>query len=148
MTTAKKTSPKKRSCSKCGKMNAIPPARLCPTCKRASKKASKEKARETRAQNVYGLLPGDYQKLWESSNGTCFICGGKGGGRLAIDHDHRLEGGEAVRGLLCYTCNSILLARIGKDDPDRLDMLLTNAVAYLRNPPAAKILGFENSQNA
>ena len=128
---------KKRKCGRCGKPNAIPPARLCPTCKRKAKTAAKEKARNNRAQKVYGLEDGDYAKLYAASGGRCYICSGKGSGKLAIDHNHST--GE-VRGLLCTRCNYHLLGRIGKDDPVLLREIMETAIAYLEEPPSRKIL--------
>ena len=131
---------KKRKCTRCGKMNAVHPKRLCATCRKLSKKESLAKVRNTRAQKVYGLRDGDYQLLWNSSPhgpGTCWICGGKGSGKLHVEHNHKTG---AVRGLCCYTCNVLVLARIGKDNADRLEMILTNAVEYLRTEPAQQIL--------
>ena len=127
----------KRKCSRCGKPNAVPPARLCPTCKRKARQQAQEKARNNRAQSVYKLRDGDYQKLYDHSKGKCYICGGRGGGKLNIDHNH--ETGE-VRGLLCTKCNYILLGRIGKDNPDILEAIMSSAVDYLRNPPSRKII--------
>lgn len=131
----------KRACTQCGKSNAVPPARLCPTCRRANKKASAARAHDKRVQEVYGLAPGDYERLWNASKGRCYICGGGSTKRLAVDHDHKKQGRESVRGILCYNCNSVLLPRIAKDDPDRLERLAARAVDYLRNPPAHRILG-------
>lgn len=128
---------KKRKCTRCGKMNAVPPKRLCPTCRRQSKKIAQENARNNRAQRVYGLEDGDYAKLYAASGGRCYICGGKGSGKLAIDHNHTT--GE-VRGLLCTRCNYHLLGRIGKDSPEILREIMTKAIDYLENPPSRKIL--------
>jgi len=90
--------------------------------------------------NVYGLKDGDYQKLWDNAPygpGTCYICGGKGSGKLHIEHNHKTG---AVRGLCCYTCNSVILARIGHDSVDRLEFLLGNAIKYLEEEPGQTIL--------
>jgi hypothetical protein len=92
------------------------------------------------------MLPGDLAKLDAAAPygpGTCYICGGKASGKLNTDHDHGKEGRESVRGRLCTLCNYQLLGRIGKDDPDRLEWIMKNAVEYLRNPPAQEILNKE-----
>src|SRR5690348_4757521 len=126
----------KKKCSRCGKLRKIAPrARLCATCKREAKTKAKENARNNRAQKVYGLGDGDYAKLYAASNGRCYICNGKGSGKLAIDHNH--ETGE-VRGLLCTRCNYHLLGRIGKDDPTILREIMERAIAYLEVPPSRK----------
>lgn len=131
----------KRPCSKCGKPNAVKPARLCPTCKRVNKKASRTASHERHVADTYGLLPGEYAKLLTAQNGSCAICG-RGGkvAHLAVDHDHALEGRDSVRGLLCKNCNFYLLGRMAGDSEERLIMILTNAIAYLHEPPAQKVL--------
>lgn len=132
---------KRRPCATQGcSRYAVKPKRKCATCLRESKKTAKAKARNNRAQTVYGLKDGDYQKLWDNAPfgpGTCYICGGKGSGKLHIEHNHKTG---AVRGLACYTCNTILLSRLGKDSWERLEFLLTNAVKYLKDEPAQQIL--------
>ena len=128
----------KRACSQCGKPNAQPPARLCYTCKKANGKAAKARAHDRYVVETYGISAGDYAKLLALQGGVCAICGGKGGGkRLALDHNHAT--GQA-RGLLDRNCNFILLGRMAKDDPDRLTAILSNAVAYLQDPPYQRML--------
>lgn len=130
----------KRPCTQCGKPNAVPPKRLCPTCARANKKASAARAHERQVGVTYGLLPGDYERLMAASNGRCYICGGGSGKRLVVDHDHKKQGRESVRGLCCQLCNLQLLGRIGKDDPVRLALIMDAAIRYLQDPPAQRIL--------
>jgi hypothetical protein len=126
----------KRVCANkdCGKRNAIPPARLCPTCKRKNKAASKAKSHDKYVQETYGLAPGEYEALLELQGGVCYICkGGKSSKRrLAVDHDH--ETGKP-RGLLCRNCNYVWLGRMLKDKMDRLLMYFTNTRDYLDDPP-------------
>jgi len=130
----------KRPCIDCGKTNAVPPKRLCPTCTRAHKKASAEKAHARRVEATYGISAEDYELLLKASGGRCFICGSRGGRkRLAVDHDHTKEGRESVRGLTCTSCNHYLLGKVAHDDPDRLEEIAIKAVQYLRNPPAQSI---------
>lgn len=54
----------------------------------------------------YRLAISDYDRMLESQNGRCAICGttvpGRGRKRFCIDHDH--VAGK-VRGLLCMACN-------------------------------------------
>lgn len=81
----------------------------------------------------YGLLPGQYEKLFAAQGGRCAICGNRPGRkRLAVDHDHVT--GE-VRGLLCYRENKLVLGG-AKDSLT----ILRRAVAYLENPPARTVL--------
>src|SRR5690606_35520455 len=131
----------KRACTQCGKPNAVPPARLCPTCKRVNAKASKERAHLKRVAETYGISAEDYAALVAWSDGRCYICARRGGRkRLAVDHDHSLTGRESVRGLLCTSCNHYLLGKVAHDDADRLEELAARAVDYLCNPPGPRIL--------
>ena len=98
----------------------------------------------TAAMTNYGISPADYRELYLAQLGRCYICRkakgmhpddpkGRGGRRLAIDHNHLLGNRRcAVRGLLCSggdrTCNRII-GWIGVD-------ALQRAVQYLNDPPA------------
>jgi len=68
-----------------------------------------------------------YAQLFAAQKGVCAICGSQNGysvgGRLVVDHDHKLD---MARGLLCHQCNT----GIGclKDSPE----LLQKAIKYLR----------------
>jgi hypothetical protein len=58
----------------------------------------------------YGLTPKEWDKLYESQQGCCAICGRHQSEvpekrRLAVDHNH-LTG--SIRGLLCTSCNTKL----------------------------------------
>ena len=101
----------------------------CATHWRDEKKRRKGSAHEKRVQKVYGLGPGDYDRLYELQGGRCAICKIATGAtkRLAVDHDH-VTG--LVRMLACGPCNKI----IGhfRDDPN----MLRNAAWVLENPPA------------
>lgn len=134
----KKKSVKKRPCTQCSKPNAVPPARLCPTCKRKNKRESAERRHDAYVVDTYGLSVGEYKLLKEFQGGACAICGrGKGKSvRLAVDHDHTT--GE-VRGLLCKLCNHVLLGKIGHDDVEWLQKLLVNSIEYLTNPPSQQM---------
>jgi hypothetical protein len=54
----------------------------------------------------YGISPDEYNRLFESQNGRCAICG-KPQSELkkALHVDHNHDSGE-IRGLLCFTCNA------------------------------------------
>lgn len=90
-----------------------------------------EHDRKVRA--VYGLGPGDYERLYAAQNGRCAGCRRATGRtkKLAVDHDHTT--GE-VRGLLCSGCNRA----IGhlRDDAEAFFRL----GLYLINPPARLVL--------
>jgi hypothetical protein len=101
----------------------------CATHWRAEKARRKAASHEKRVQKVYGLAPGDYDRLYAAQGGKCAICRRATGARkkLAVDHDHATG---LVRMLACGPCNKI----IGhfRDDPN----LLRTAAWVLENPPA------------
>lgn len=82
--------------------------------------------RAAHLRREYGLTVEDYDLMLASQGGGCAICGATEGNfrrkRLAVDHDHKTG---AVRGLLCYLCNSLI--GNAKDDPD----VLVRAAEYL-----------------
>jgi hypothetical protein len=61
-----------------------------------------------RVVSRYGLTVQEYTKLLEKQGYACAICGAphydENGKRLYIDHNHA-QGLNAVRGLLCASCN-------------------------------------------
>ena len=75
----------------------------------------------------YGITVADYDAMVERQGNRCACCGATspGANRVAwlVDHDHTTN---AVRGLLCYLCNTGI-GMLGDD----LDGVL-NAVAYLQ----------------
>lgn len=108
-----------------------PRSRRCASHYRIHTKAQRAEAAEKRVQRVYGLEPGEYERLLAFQGGTCAFpkCRARGmRRRLAVDHDH--DTGE-VRGLLCAAHNYELLGKYLKDLQDALD--------YLDNPPARRL---------
>lgn len=103
------------------------------------KKARKEATHDKRTQRVYGLAPGEYQRLYEAQGGRCAIlrCRATGTGRrkLAVDHDHKTG---KVRGLICSTHNQ-MFADNG-DDPE----VFQSMANYLKSPPFNLTLGGDN----
>lgn len=81
---------------------------------------------------IYGLKPGDYDKIYAVQGGRCPICQRATGKakRLAVDHNHAT--GE-VRGLLCGHCNEKIVGYL-RDDPKAF----ARAIDYLLNPPARR----------
>ena len=75
---------------------------------------------------AYRLTCDDYDGLLAEADGKCQRCG-KPRAKLEIDHDHRF-GYEAVRGLLCGSCNKVMI----QADAGRLAKLDEQTVAYLR----------------
>jgi hypothetical protein len=80
----------------------------------------------------YGITLVDYTEMRILQGGVCKICRKSNGDKpLVVDHDHAMERPngtcpkEAVRGLLCSTCNHGL--GNFRDDPQ----ILRHAIAYL-----------------
>lgn len=61
------------------------------------------KMRERNLLRLYGLSTADLNRMKAKQRGRCAICGR--GRRLMVDHDHATD---AVRGLLCFVCNTHL----------------------------------------
>lgn len=111
----------------------------CRECKRTADATRKRKRPNQDAeyfrsiQIAYGCSKKQYEYLFDAQDGRCAICGrghkvkfikgGKAAKRLSLDHCHN---SNAVRGLLCQTCN----AGIGmlKDSVE----LLESAIFYLK----------------
>lgn len=99
---------------------------------RQSKDARKLRQKRYNLKRNYGLTIEEYNKMLESQQGVCAICGkeeyltdNKGQTRpLSVDHNH--ETGE-VRGLLCDRCNRGI--GIFYEDVDALE----KAIQYLTN---------------
>jgi hypothetical protein len=129
------SAPTSRVCSRCGKNRQArfysgPRGRICTDCQRKSRS---DATHRRRVGKTYGLLAGEYDRLFEAQDGKCAICLGTRRQRLSVDHDHR-DG--VVRGLLCRMCNSRLLTA-ARDRPE----VLMAAAHYLNNPPAINVLG-------
>jgi hypothetical protein len=88
--------------------------------------AYRERHRGHQIKTAYGLLPEQYEALVDRQDGLCAICR-KPPGKRALHIDHNHETG-AIRGLLCFECNSGL-GKFG-DDPE----LLRVALRYLGKP--------------
>jgi hypothetical protein len=57
---------------------------------------------------TYGISLDEYNQMFAEQEGCCAVCGkhqSEFKKALAVDHNHETE---AVRGLLCYRCNSAL----------------------------------------
>lgn len=86
----------------------------------------KEQVKNTRLKRKYKIGLKEYDQMFVAQNGNCAICNKHQSvfnTSLGVDHNHTT--GE-VRGLLCYTCNSLL--GYAHDD---INKLLT-AVKYLK----------------
>jgi hypothetical protein len=106
----------------------------CATDWRAERKAQKTATHEKMVSRVYGLPPGEYDRLYRIQGGKCAIlkCRATGTGRkkLAVDHCHTTG---KVRGLLCSTHNR-LIGAMG-DDP----VAFKSIAEYLELPPAYSV---------
>ncbi len=118
---------KQKTCAQCGKLFPISMftnyaqssdgkhswCRDCKQKKACLYNARPDEQQKIRARNLkrnYGITPQDYDRLYESQKGMCFLCGraGKRTGLregLAVDHNHQTG---KIRGLLCNTCNRAL----------------------------------------
>ncbi len=116
----------KRRCRTCNREKALHLFYSKPkwTCKSCFKKTDTYQNQRDRYLSLkYGITGAEYDVLLEWNGGSCWICGGKSGGKnLAVDHNHRTG---LVRGLLCKRCNGVL-ARM-KDSTH----LLLKAAGYL-----------------
>jgi hypothetical protein len=118
------------------------PGKRCTTHHRAVKKTRSERAHTKRVEATYSITGDEYQALYESQGGVCFICRRATGAskRLSVDHDHQccdgpISCGKCVRGLLCGPCNRGVIGHL-RDDVDAL----LRAVEYLKRPPAQAVL--------
>lgn len=112
------------------------PGPRCVTHHRAFKAKAKKRAHDRMVRNTYGITESEYEAILCAQGGVCAICGrAKGISKaLAVDHDHMLGGGrQAVRGLLCTTCNHVVIGRYGPE-------ALQRAIDYLKAPPGRAVL--------
>ena len=128
-----------------------PRSPLCVTHFRARKKKRSARAHELHTEKQFEISAEDYDALYNSQGGVCFVCRrGKGiSKRLAVEHDHSKEGcfhpvdhgcRNCIRCLACAYCNEVL---------GRLDVAsLARAITVLTNPPAQKILNPGDIANA
>lgn len=119
------------------------PGPRCVTHHRAVKRKRRDRAHELHIGANFGITAEDYQTIYASQGGKCFICQFATGARkrLAVDHEHNKPGCEhnpkqgcpqCVRALLCGPCNQTI-GRYGVE-------ALMRAIQVLTNPPARKVL--------
>ncbi len=112
----------------------------CKNCKGKGSVKEKKKVklspRDSRLKRLYGLEPGEYEKIFDFQGRVCYICKNppKENKRLHVDHDHK---SGLTRGLLCWVDNGAL----GKFRDNALK--LRYALDYINNPPATTALGRE-----
>ena len=93
-------------------------------------KRRKASGRKWYLKSIYKLTEDEYQKLYDSQEGKCWICNERKNYYLHVDHDHSCcakekSCGKCIRGLLCYSCNSLL--GYAKDNKE----ILKSALKYL-----------------
>ena len=97
-----------------------------------------EEKRDRYLLRTYGISSSDYEAMLRAHDGRCWICGRKPKARrLHVEHDHK---NERVRGLACWSCNSLL--HKASDNPHILRM----AADYLESTEAQDII--ERNANA
>lgn len=104
---------------------------ICKVCaaalarERRQDPAIREREAHQKAERIFKMPPGRYAEMLAEQGGVCAICRKvrPNGRRLHVDHCH--ESG-AVRGLLCYSCNTGLGAF--RDNPD----VMVAAIEYLQ----------------
>lgn len=131
----------RRPCKRCGKNRAerfFSSARshICNDCK---KRRARNYSRDTHLQENYEITVEEHDEIVEAQGGVCAICKGKRA-RYDTDHSHKLQKAgvpirETVRGALCRRCNRRLLPAC-LDDIE----ILFNAIEYLLDPPAQRVL--------
>lgn len=125
-----------------------PRSPLCVTHWRARKRMRRSRTQELHVERTYQLSTADYYAILAEQGGGCPCGRGKGVGRkrLSVDHDHHFHDGEdppphppemgcrdCVRGLLCDTCNRIVIGRYDIES-------LYRVIAYIVDPPARRVL--------
>lgn len=98
-------------CRKCENERILQWKKDNPNYKRTSPENKKATSRKTKLLKRYGITVDQWNRMLESQNFVCKICGEgpkKENSFLHVDHCH---GSNRVRGLLCFSCNRL---RVGK----------------------------------
>ena len=140
-----------KDCKRDGITSARPaphPGPRCVTHHRAEKKRRSARAHALRTEATYRITGEEYQALYASQGGRCYICERATGKtkRLAVDHDHHKGCGHdpktgcrnCVRALLCGPCNQML----GTMSPKSL----ARAITVLVHPPAQAVLAITSTE--
>lgn len=90
---------------------------------------NKHKHREKRLAALYGLQPGEFERMLEAQQGRCAICSLplRPGRATNVDHDHSTG---RVRALLCTPCNTAI--GFMEDDVDRIYRAAEYVAAHRR----------------
>jgi len=89
---------------------------------RAARKRNPDRCFFTQIKYHYGITRAEWERLYTSQGGACWICSSPFTARPQVDHSHK---SGRVRGLLCSPCN--IAIGLLKEDPVRLE----RAVKYL-----------------
>ena len=90
--------------------------------------ANPDKKKDMNLRRRYNITLHKYNEMLTDQGGVCKVCrGDNDGGPLHVDHNH--DTGD-IRGLLCFTCNSHLVAAFDKFR-DNLEEVLQSARKYL-----------------
>ena len=80
----------------------------------------------------YGISLKKYNSMLKAQKYCCAICGKHQRDEkrnFCVDHNHKISGAKAVRGLLCNYCNSRILKYLG-DNPVRARGLAKYLIKY------------------
>lgn len=122
------------------KTDGKPRTPRCWTHAKAEERRVKAANQARRWLKNFGLSAEDYARLYEFQGGKCALCRVSTGAAraLAVDHDHECcpgptSCGRCARGLLCKSCNFILLGRYSPET-------LARALAYVAGDnPATRL---------
>jgi hypothetical protein len=83
----------------------------CKPCNAAYRKKNNHVRHARHILEKYGITAEDYNEMLESQDFSCGICQrhvSEFKQRMCVDHDHKytLPNPDAIRGLLCWDCNS------------------------------------------
>lgn len=128
-----------RVCVRCGDNRALRfykgRGKICAKCRKSS---SSTAARNRRLIEVYEVTPEEWELILKLTGYACAACEQKRTYRLSVDHDHKVEKAcgmrASIRGPLCRRCNKVL-----RDIRDSIPVL-EGLIAYLKSPPARKVL--------
>ena len=110
------------------------PGKRCREHYYARREVVRAKNRKRSLESLYEMSPEEFAELFEFQGRQCFICErAKGKTRnLHVDHDHAIKNRRrSIRGLLCNTCNRILIGRYDI-------AALRRAIEYRQSPPAQR----------
>lgn len=144
------TVPQPRRCKDCvaegvsGLRPTPHPGPRCATHHRTRRRVQKARQHANRVESTYGITADEYARLYAAQGGVCYVCRRATGAtkKLAVDHDHKKGCGHdpkmgcpnCIRGLLCATCNTVVIGRYDAH-------ALARAIQYLVRPPARTVLG-------